>query len=116
MRLGAIIYFIPFFFVFNPAMLLQGSLAEIVPVLVTAVIGVTLVAGALQGYLVGFGLLGEGAGGLAVRFLLVVAGLVFALPGGGLLGLSQLWLAVGGFALAAVALGLAILRRRNVAA
>ncbi|MDG2420311.1 MAG: TRAP transporter fused permease subunit, partial [Gammaproteobacteria bacterium] len=28
MRLGAIIYFVPFFFVFNPALLLQGSIIE----------------------------------------------------------------------------------------
>ncbi|MDX1490971.1 MAG: TRAP transporter permease [Pseudohongiellaceae bacterium] len=113
MRLGAIIYFIPFFFVFNPALLLQGSVAEIAPVLVTAIIGVTLVSGGLQGYLIGFGNLGKGAMGLGSRILLFLAGLVFAIPGGGMLGLSQVWLAVSGVALAAVALGVAFGGRKT---
>lgn len=115
MRLGAIIYFIPFFFVFNPAMLLQGSFMEIAPVLVTAVIGVTLVSGALQGYLIGFGLLGNGVTGLLVRALLVVAGLVFAIPGGGILGLNQWWLAVSAFLIAVCAMGIAVMLRRKPA-
>lgn len=113
MRLGAIIYFIPFFFVFNPAMLLQGSFMEIAPVLVTAVIGVTLVSGALQGYLIGFGLLGSGSTGLLVRALLVIAGLVFAIPGGGILGLNQWWLAVSAFLIAVCAMGISVMLRRK---
>tara|TARA_R110002167_G_scaffold6277_1_gene28764 strand:+ start:145586 stop:147571 length:1986 start_codon:yes stop_codon:yes gene_type:complete len=113
MRLGAIIYFIPFFFVFNPAMLLQGSFMEIAPVLVTAVIGVTLVSGALQGYLIGFGLLGNGAAGLLVRALLVIAGLVFAIPGGGILGLNQWWLALSAFLIAVCAIGISVMLRRK---
>jgi len=116
MRLGAIIYFIPFFFVFNPAMLLQGTVIEIVPVLVTAVIGVTLVSGALQGYLVGFGLLGQGVSGLLVRAIIAIAGLVFAIPGGGLLGLNQLVLAVSACVIAACGLGLAAALRRKQSA
>lgn len=115
MRLGAIIYFIPFFFVFNPAMLLQGTFMEILPVLVTAVIGVTLVSGALQGYLIGFGLLGDGVGGLFARALLVVAGLVFAIPGGGILGLNQGWLALSACLIAVCALGISVLLRRKLA-
>jgi TRAP transporter 4TM/12TM fusion protein len=115
MRLGAIIYFIPFFFVFNPVMLLQGSFMEIMPVLVTAIVGVTLVSGALQGYLIGFGLLGEGIGGLLARALLVVAGLVFAIPGGGILGLNQWLLALSGCLIAICALGLSVLLRRRQA-
>lgn len=112
MRLGAIIYFIPFFFVFNPALLLQGSLQEIAPVVVTALIGVTMVSGALQGYLIGFGDLGKKASGLSARFILFFAGLVFAIPGGGMLGLSQIWLAVSGVALAAIAMGIVLLQRK----
>src|SRR5690606_33908049 len=82
MRLGSIIYFIPFFFVFNPAMMLQGSPGDIVPVIITAVIGVTLVSGALQGYLVGFGRLGDGMIGATCRLLILVGGFMFAVPGG----------------------------------
>jgi TRAP transporter 4TM/12TM fusion protein len=112
MRLGAIIYFIPFFFVFNPAMLLQGTIQEIVPVLVTAVIGVTLVSGGLQGYLIGFGNLGKKASGISARILICFAGLVFAIPGGGLLGLNQVLLAVSGVVIAALGLGIVLLQRK----
>ena len=113
MRLGAIIYFIPFFFVFNPAMLLQGSFIEILPVLVTAIIGVTLVSGALQGYLIGFGILGRGSRGVFTRGVIAISGLVFAIPGGGLLGLNQISLAVTACVIAACGLGLAVLQRRQ---
>jgi len=112
MRLGAIIYFIPFFFVFNPAMLLQGTIQEIVPVLVTAVIGVTLVSGGLQGYLIGFGNLGKKASGISARVLICFAGLVFAIPGGGLLGLNQVLLAVSGVVIAALGMGIVLLQRK----
>ncbi len=112
MRLGAIIYFIPFFFVFNPAMLLQGSISEILPVLVTAVIGVTLVSVALQGYLVGFGMLCKGVPGVISRIIIAISGLTFAIPGGGMLGLSQWWLAVAALVLAAIGIGISFLQRR----
>lgn len=115
MRLGAIIYFIPFFFVFNPAMLLQGTVMQILPVLITAIIGVTLVSAGLRGYLVGFGKLGDSTSGLFVRFILCIAGLMFAIPGGGILGLSQLMLTSSGLIIAMIALGVAILQRRQQA-
>lgn len=107
MRLGTIIYFIPFFFVFNPAMLLQGSLTDILPVVITAIIGVTLVSGALQGYLIGFGMLGVGPTGMIARIIIGIAGLVFAVPGGGMLGLSTLWLAVAACILAGIGMAVA---------
>lgn len=113
MRLGSIIYFIPFFFVFNPAMMLQGSLADIIPVVVTAFIGVTLVSGALQGYLIGFGHLGTGAPGLICRILMFVGGFIFAIPAGGPTGLSQLWLAVAALAIAGVGAAAAVWQRRS---
>ncbi len=116
MRLGAIIYFIPFFFVFNPAMLLQGSFMEIAPVLVTAIIGVTLVSGALQGYVIGFGALGGGSLGIVTRAIIAFAGLVFAIPGGGLLGLNQVSLALSACVIAACGLGLALMQRRQQSA
>ncbi len=89
MRLGTIIYFIPFFFVFNPALLLQGAPGEIAVVVSTAVIGVAFVAAALQGWLIGFGSLGHGPLGLVARLLLAVAGLLFTAPGGDVLGLGE---------------------------
>src|SRR3546814_5754003 len=39
MRLGVVIYIIPFFFVFNPALLLRGEVSEILIVVTTAEIG-----------------------------------------------------------------------------
>ena len=92
MRLGAIIYFVPFFFVFNPALLLQGSTLENLQAFSTALIGVALVSAALQGYLIGLGDLGQGVKGICVRILVGISGLALALPAGGLFGLSQLFL------------------------
>ena len=82
MRLGAIIYLVPFFFVFNPALLLRGPWDEIVIVLVTAVVGVILISGALQGYLIGLGSLGRGPVSLLGRVLIFVGGVFLAAPGG----------------------------------
>ena len=90
MRLGAIIYFVPFFFVFNPALLLQGSIIENIQAITTALIGVAVVSSALQGYLIGFGDLGTGIKGLVVKLLIGFSGLTLALPAGGLFGFSQI--------------------------
>lgn len=94
MRLGAIIYFVPFFFVFNPALLLQASALENLQAITTALIGVAMVSAALQGYLIGVGDLGDGSKGIAVRILIGIAGLTLALPAGGLFGFSQAFLLV----------------------
>lgn len=89
MRLATVIYFIPFFFVFNPALLLNGSVGEVFTVLCSALIGVTLISAALQGYLIGVGNLGGDLVGLLARVGLFCAGIVLALPGGGLLDISH---------------------------
>lgn len=94
MRLGAIIYFVPFFFVLNPALLLQASTMENLQALSTAIVGVVLVSGALQGYLIGLGDLGSGVVGLASRAAIALSGLTLALPAGGLFGFSQVYLLV----------------------
>ena len=92
MRLGAIIYVVPFFFVFNPALLLQGSALENLQAISTALVGVALVSAALQGYLIGLGDLGSGTSGIVVRSMIGIAGLTLALPAGGLFGFSQIML------------------------
>ena len=89
MRLGAIIYFIPFFFVFNPALLLQGDISEALLLITTALLGVALLSAGLQGYLLGFGRLGEGKAGLVGRGCVCISGLALAAPSGGMLGLNQ---------------------------
>ena len=94
MRLGAIIYFVPFFFDFNPALLLQESAFENIQAISTALVGVALVSAALQGYLIGVGDLGEGSKGILIRSLVGLSGLTLALPAGGLFGFSQILLLV----------------------
>ena len=110
MRLGAIIYFVPFFFVFNPALLLQGSALENLQAFSTALVGVALVSAALQGYLIGIGNLGTGPSGSLVRLLIGISGLVLALPAGGLFGFSQLLL----LGLALTLLIIAVVLRRVI--
>ncbi|MBI2206222.1 MAG: TRAP transporter large permease subunit [Candidatus Rokubacteria bacterium] len=55
MRMGSVMYFIPFMFVLDPALILRGSLTQIVVATGTAALGVVLVAAGLQGYLLGLG-------------------------------------------------------------
>jgi len=112
MRLGAIIYFVPFFFVFNPALLLQGSAMENIQAISTALVGVVLVSAALQGYLIGLGTLGKGASGMAMRVLIGLSGLTLALPAGGLFGFSQVLLLAVALVLLAASVAIHIGVRR----
>ena len=107
MRLGAIIYFVPFFFVFNPALLLQASAIENLQAITTALVGVALVSASLQGFLIGIGDLGDGLKGIIVRVSIGISGLTLALPAGGLFGFSQIFLLV----VALIFLGAGILGR-----
>jgi len=115
MRLGSIIYFIPFFFVLNPALILHGTVYSIVMVFTTAVIGVVLIASALQGYVIGIGLLGDGPSGWLRRGLVALAGLLLALPGGKMLGISSLELAGIAALIAIPVLGYTAYRNRRLA-
>jgi TRAP transporter 4TM/12TM fusion protein len=51
MRVGAVALIIPFLFVYNPALLLKGSLVEVAEALITAAVGVTFLAIGMEGYL-----------------------------------------------------------------
>jgi TRAP-type uncharacterized transport system fused permease subunit len=51
MRLGIAAYIVPFVFVYHPALLLNGSAAEVVLTLITASAGIVLLAIACAGYL-----------------------------------------------------------------
>ncbi|MGD9951039.1 MAG: TRAP transporter permease [Burkholderiales bacterium] len=101
-RLGAAMYFVPFFFVLNPALILRGSPGEILVVVGTAVAGIALIASALEGYAVGIGRFGW-----IPRLFVFAGGLMMALPGGGELELSHLQLSLGGIALAGAGLAIA---------
>ena len=93
MWVGSIIYFIPFFFVLNPALLLQGSnpYLEALGLTIVIAIGTLFICGGIQGYQAGVGDLRK-AGFLEwpLRVLLVVGGFVLATPGGGIVPLSQM--------------------------
>jgi TRAP-type uncharacterized transport system fused permease subunit len=90
MRVGSIIYFIPFFFVLNPAFVLQGGAAETLVLSVTCALGIVFICGGIQGYQVWAGDLERTRGAeWPLRILLIVGGMVLAAPGGGLMPLSN---------------------------
>jgi TRAP transporter 4TM/12TM fusion protein len=81
MRFGAVKYALPFFFVYNPALVFQdSSLLRTAELLASAVIGLGLVAYALQGYLPGVGVVGRSLTGHLLRIVLMAAGLLLAIP------------------------------------
>jgi TRAP-type uncharacterized transport system fused permease subunit len=116
MRIGSIIYFIPFFFVFNPALLGNAGTTEVIVVCATAVLGILMVAAALQGYLFGVGRLGGGALGMVGRASLFVGGLMFAAPGGEMIGFSHIELSLIALVVAAPGIAVAYLGGRKAAA
>ena len=75
MRLGIVIYIVPLFFLFQPALLLQGDLVPLIWLLPSIIAGITLLAGGLEGYLAGCGRVR----GLW-RLPLVIAGFAVSFP------------------------------------
>ncbi|MBU1154984.1 MAG: TRAP transporter fused permease subunit [Proteobacteria bacterium] len=55
MRLGSAKYIVPFLFVLNPAMIMDGTPGEVVPTIISSLIGCVLLAGSLEGHLYWFG-------------------------------------------------------------
>lgn len=118
MWVGSIIYFIPFFFVLNPALLLQGDnpYLEAFGLTGLACLGVVFICGGIQGYQAYVGDLRR-AGSLEwpLRVALIIGGFTLATPGGGINPLSQ-W-QVTGLALAILAptvlLALVLTRRSD---
>ncbi len=76
MRLGSVIYFIPFFFVLDPALVLVGQPAQVIPALALAIIGIFIFSGAMQGYLYGVGNLN-----IVERTMMFFGSLLLPLPG-----------------------------------
>ncbi|MEW6141988.1 MAG: TRAP transporter fused permease subunit [Chloroflexota bacterium] len=75
MRLGVVIYFIPFFFVFNPSLVLQGDWIQSIYLFLLCLIGTYLLAAGIEGYAIKLGVLKPYS-----RVLFVVAGFLIALP------------------------------------
>ena len=116
MRLGTVIYFVPFFFVLNPALIGKAPFGEVVLVTGTALIGIMLIAAGLQGYLVGVGSLDRfDPASLLARSALILGGLTFAMPGGELIGFTHAQLVIAALCISLVGLGAALLARRQAA-
>jgi TRAP transporter 4TM/12TM fusion protein len=79
-RLGSVIYFLPFFFVLNPALILRGAWPDILLAIAEAAAGIVMIAAGLQGWLVGIGDVGRGLAAWTRRALLVLGGFAIAMP------------------------------------
>ncbi len=76
MRLGAIIYFVPFFFVLEPALILHGPALIILRTIAFAIIGIVLISAGLEGYLFQVGSLKNPL----VRTFFIILGTLMAYP------------------------------------
>ncbi len=107
MKLGGVIYVVPFFFVLNPALIGQGAPLEILFVLICALVGIWLISASFQGYVSFVGPLHGGAFSMGMRCLLFVAGFVIAAPTDLGAGLGTATLTIVGLALALLPLSVA---------
>ena len=118
MRVGSIIYFLPFFFVMNPALVLQGSWVEAIYLTLAAGVGIVFICGGIQGHQLLIGdLRRTGAMQWPLRIALMLGGIVLATPGGGIMPISSLQMALTGAAILLSALGPAkwLMRQRALA-
>jgi TRAP transporter 4TM/12TM fusion protein len=77
MRLAIVLYFIPWFFVFNPALILQGdNIPETLYLFALCLVGIWILGSGLEGYLLKVGRLT-----LWPRIFLVIGGFLIAFPG-----------------------------------
>jgi TRAP transporter 4TM/12TM fusion protein len=80
MKLGFVKYLIPFFFVYNPALVFQAPLPHVIFAFITCLMGIVLMGGAFEGYVVGFGKVNA-----VQRILFTILGILFAASSGFLL-------------------------------
>jgi TRAP-type uncharacterized transport system fused permease subunit len=79
-KLGFAIYVVPFCFVLNPALILKGSLTEVLLSAIAAFPGVILIASAMQGYVGGLGPIPNAPLGWAARAALLAGGFLLCAP------------------------------------
>jgi TRAP-type uncharacterized transport system fused permease subunit len=90
MRMGFVLYIVPFAFVYTPSLILHGSLFDAVSHIVTFLVGIAFVVGMTEGYMLGLGLLGKIYS--PKRMLALISGLLLIFPnvfteiGGAILG------------------------------
>ena len=75
MRLGFVTFIIPFFFIYNPVLIMQGNVIDILYRSATTVLGIFLLAVGLEGYLIKYGRLG-----VIKRVLICLLGFMVAMP------------------------------------
>lgn len=105
MKLGAIIYFIPFFFILNPVLILRGAtFSNFLPIFITALFGIVLIGGGLQGHLYYVGSLYGGVLNNIKRVLLCISGFLIMTP--------ETYAKIGGAIILIVFLGLALIPKK----
>jgi TRAP-type uncharacterized transport system fused permease subunit len=75
LRLGSVLIFIPFFFVLQPALVMQGTPVDILYHAVLAALGIFFLASGLEGYLIKWGKLT-----IINRMMLITGGFLIAFP------------------------------------
>ncbi|WP_254919246.1 TRAP transporter fused permease subunit [Oceanicola sp. 22II-s10i] len=103
MRLGIVIYFVPLFFLFEPSLVLQGDLTPLIYVLPSVIVGIIILAGGLEGYLLGVGRVRS-----VLRVPLAISGFAFSYPG--------LYGTIGGGIACLIFVGLVWMDNKKVAA
>ena len=73
-RMGIVAYIIPFIFLLNPAILLEGGAMEVVIAAATAILGVFCLTGAIEGYMLKYW-------STVTRIMLAVGALMLMIPG-----------------------------------
>lgn len=116
MKLGTIIYFVPFFFVLDPGLIMQGEPLHILTVFSCAILGVIVLSTSLQGYLYGVGdLTGMGIIQWPIRLALMIGAMAFAMPGNDVIGMDNMQLFIVGLVLTGGATILAFAARKVTA-
>lgn len=100
MRLGLVLFILPFMFVYNPGLLLQGDVFNIVVSVGTAVVATVLLCCAVEGYIYRVGIIGT-----LERGAVLVGAVLLMVP------IRQTELA-GALVLVLTAVGMALMRRR----
>jgi len=82
MKLGAVKYLVPLFFVLDPALVMQAGAGDILQAFASATLGVLLIGSVLEGYLIGIGNLDlKTINGFISGVGLFVGGFILGLPG-----------------------------------
>src|SRR5699024_854033 len=76
-RLGIVTFLVPFVMIYNPELIAQGALPDILLALFTAMVGVWIIASVLEGYMIGSGFIQS----WTMKFLFAVSGFVLFVPG-----------------------------------